>query len=158
MPSIKVVFVAAVALAAASSSANAFVVVPTPSTTATATSRTTCLGAEKKNSGGPNLPFLKPNAKQQEQIDKYGQTPETGMEMLFDKLSEAPEWMVSAVSGGKDSEWSKLLKGLKKGRDKKKMGKEEYQKMKLEEYTKRLEAEQAAAKAAEEGGDGGAAP
>mmetsp|Transcript_51607 Transcript_51607/g.124586 ORF Transcript_51607/g.124586 Transcript_51607/m.124586 type:complete len:176 (+) Transcript_51607:153-680(+) len=47
--------------------------------------------------------------KQKEQLDKYGSTPETSIEILFDKMTETPDFVLNVLP----KPWKKLVKDMK---------------------------------------------
>ena len=85
---------------------------------------------EEEDNNKNKKPFelpLTPTEKQKEQLEKFGATPETSMEMLFDKLVDAPDdgsdptmnaFMSQPGTGGE--EWKEFLSNLKDMKEQKK--------------------------------------
>ena len=68
-------------------------------------------------------------------MDQYGATPETTLEMLFDTLIDAPDFLIHAVGGGKP-EWKDFIAGLRQLKAEKKQAKRvAHKKTKLAEET-----------------------
>lgn len=61
--------------------------------------------------------------KQQEQLDKWGPTPETSIEIFFDKLTDTPDFMLNAMP----KQWKGFVKDLRKTKEKKQAREEERQ-------------------------------
>jgi hypothetical protein len=55
------------------------------------------------------LSRLQVTKKQKEQLDKYGATPETSIEILFDKMADTPEFMLKVLP----KPWQSLVKDMK---------------------------------------------
>jgi len=88
---------------------------------AAATTTTTTTTTTATTFSGP----LHVTKKQKEQLDKYGPTPETSIEILFDKVASMPDWMQNAMPDGQWKGFVKDLKEMKKRKKEQQQEKEE---------------------------------